>query len=117
MFLVGRQLLGRFALRSLVVLKPLVALARLDPSVVEACTKEAVVLFLTSPEVVGDTMEEQVVNEMVVVAEGVQVIHRAQSFSIYRVLMLEMEMSPSLLSKVVQVLNPRYNLQVLVRNA
>ena len=59
---VGRPLLGRFALRSLAVVKPLVVLLQLDLSVLEACTREAVVLFLISPVVVGVTMEEQEVN-------------------------------------------------------
>ena len=89
---VGRPLLGRFALRLLVVPKPREEPVQQDQVVVEACTREAVVQYLISRVAVGDTMEAQEVRAMVVVVAGVQVILLERSFSIYRALIPEMEM-------------------------
>ena len=109
---VGRPLLGRFVHRLLAVPKLLVELLQLDLSVLEACTREAVVLFLISPVAVVVTMEEQEVNAMAAVVVGVPAILRAMSFSIYKVFMLEMEISPSWLSNRVHRLSRRDNPQV-----
>ena len=84
------------------VVKLLVALVRPDQRVLEACTREAVVLLVILQEAVGDTTGE-LVEDVVVV--GVPAILRAMSFSIYRVFMLEMEMSPSWLSNLIHRLN------------
>ena len=86
-----RHPLGRFALMLLVVPKPWAAPVQQDQGVVEACTKEAVVLVLTSRVVVGDTMEEQEVKAMVAVAAAVQATRRVRFFVIYKAFMLAME--------------------------